>query len=435
MNEDPEYSLEDPVNNVLLEKEINKRKKLSIILSSIIIFLAIVIIVGIILYFKIGKKDNDSGTDKEYPEYSIYLDIKTSENKIIKNSFVKGSENYLEGYGEVNNGKNYEETDRDNFDLCILNKIMKNKQNYNTIYLDIHGGGWVGGKKGDIIETCNSTFTKNFIVATMSYTLLNGSYTEYNIFRIIDEITAVLKTLKKFLSNLGFDENKLELLIKGGSAGAHLSLLYSYMIKNPPIPIRFILNAVAPVTLNPKYWLTTKPGSEPLVNITPTFIEEAINKATIIRMNGSETGVNMNNIYLFNFMNAWLGRPLNDSIKEVFSDVERREINENSEIFKEMLNKTSYAYPINYVTNESIPTLCLYGGRDEEIGVAHYAQLKKAFDKCNNPNITLVYFKYGQHNVFYNTTDNDYGKDVMTKMSTELFGHCKKYLNSFKYKN
>ena len=124
MNEDPEYSLEDPVNNVLLEKEINKRKKLSIILSSIIIFLAIVIIVGIILYFKIGKKDNDSGTDKEYPEYSIYLDIKTSENKIIKNSFVKGSENYLEGFGEVNNGKNYEETDRDNFDLCIPNKII-----------------------------------------------------------------------------------------------------------------------------------------------------------------------------------------------------------------------------------------------------------------------------------------------------------------------
>ena len=435
MNEDPEYSLEDPVNNVLLEKEINKRKKLSIILSSIIIFLAIVIIVGIILYFKIGKKDNDSGTDKEYPEYSIYLDIKTSENKIIKNSFVKGSENYLEGFGEVNNGKNYEETDRDNFDLCIPNKIMKNKQNYNTIYLDIHGGGWVGGKKGDIIGACKGDFVKDFIVATMSYTLLDGSYKEYNIFRIIDEITAVLKTLKKFLSNLGFDENKLELIIKGGSAGAHLSLLYSYMIKKPPIPIRFIFNAVAPVTLNPKYWLTTKPGSEPLANITPTFIEEAINKATIIRMNGSETGVNMNNIYLFNFMNAWLGRPLNDSIKEVFSDIEKREINEDSEIFKEMLNKTSYAYPINYVTNESIPTLCLYGGKDKEIGVAHYAQLKKAFDECNNPNITLVYFKYGHHDVFYNTTDNDYGKDVMTKMSTELLGHCKKYLNSFKYKN
>ena len=432
MHEDPEYSLEEPVNNVLLEKEIKKRKKLTIIFSLIIIFLIIVIIIVIILYF---KKDNnpekDSGTHKESSEYSIYYDIKTSENKTIKNSFGRGGENYKEGFGEVNNGSNYNETDRDNFDLCIPNK----KQNYNTIYLDIHGGGWVGGKKGDIIETCNSTFTKNFIVATMSYTLLNGSYTEYNIFRIIDEITAVLKTLKKFLSKLGFDENKLELLIKGGSAGAHLSLLYSYMIKNPPIPIRFIFNAVAPVTLNPKYWLTTKPGSEPLANITPTFIEEAINKATIIRMNGSETGVNMNNIYLFNFMNAWLGRPLNDSINEVFSDIEKREINEDSEIFKEMLNKTSYAYPINYVTNESIPTLCLYGGRDEEIGVAHYAQLKKAFDKCNNPNITLVYFKYGHHDVFYNTTDNDYGKDVMTKMSTELLGHCKKYLNSFKYKN
>ena len=426
MNEDPEYSLEDPVNNVLLEKEINKRKKLTIIFSSIIIFLIIVIIVGIILYFKKDKEDKnpekDSGTDKESSEYSIYYNIKTSENKTIKNSFVNGSENYKKGFGEVN------------FDLCIPNKIMKNKQNYNTIVLDIHGGGWISGKKADIIETCNGIFVKGFIVATMSYTLLDGSYKVYNIFRIIDEITAVLKTLKTFLSKLGFDENKLEILMQGGSAGAHLSLLYSYMIKNPPIPIRFIFNAVAPVTLNPKYWLTTKPNSEPLANITPTLIEEAINENTIIPMNGSETGVTMNRTQIIGFMNAWLGKPLNDSLEEIFSDIGRMELNEDSEIYKEMLNKTSYAYPINYVTNESIPTLCLYGGKDKEIGVAHYAQLKKAFDKNNNPNITLVYFKYGRHDVFYNAT-GDYGKDVMQRTTNEFRSYCKKYLNSFKYNN
>ena len=48
--------------------------------------------------------------------------------------------------------------------------------------------------------------------------------------------------MKKFLSNLGYDGEKLELIIAGGSSGSHLSLLYGYMIQNPPIPIRFILN-------------------------------------------------------------------------------------------------------------------------------------------------------------------------------------------------
>ena len=78
---------------------------------------------------------------------------------------------------------------------------------------------------------CKRFSPYGFIVTTMSYTLLNGKYKEYNIFRIIDEITAVLKTLKRFLKEQGFDENKLELIISGGSAGAHLSTLYGYMIK------------------------------------------------------------------------------------------------------------------------------------------------------------------------------------------------------------
>ena len=102
----------------------------------------------------------------------------------------------------------------------------------------------------------------------------NGKYKEYNIFRIIDEITAVLSTLKRFLINKGFDGNKLELIIQGGSAGAHLSLLYSYMIKNSPIPIKFIFNGVAPISVNPDDFLTTLPGSEPLEDIGPEEIKK-----------------------------------------------------------------------------------------------------------------------------------------------------------------
>ena len=39
-------------------------------------------------------------------------------------------------------------------------------------------------------------YIKNFIIATMSHTLLNGQYKEFNVIRIIDEIDAVLRILK-----------------------------------------------------------------------------------------------------------------------------------------------------------------------------------------------------------------------------------------------
>ena len=148
---------------------------------------------------------------------------------------------------------------------------MKHKTNYITILLDIHGGAWVMGNKNEALTLCKNDLYKNFI-ATMSHTLLNGQYKEYNLFRIIDEIEAALKTLKNFLIKKGFEENKLEVIMKGGSSGAHLCLLYSYMIKNPPIPIKMIINNVGPVTLDPQYFLQTKPNSPPLDNMIKNLL-------------------------------------------------------------------------------------------------------------------------------------------------------------------
>ena len=274
---------------------------------------------------------------------------------MIKNSFKKGGENYIPEIGNLNNGNDYKENERDNFDLCIPKSVLQNKNNYQTIVLIIHGGGWVGGKKSDVLETYKNGLFKNFILASMSYTILNGKYKEYNIFRIIDEITAVLTKLKRFLINKGFDGNKLELIIQGGSAGAHLSLLYSYMIKNAPIPIKFIFNGVGPISVNPDDFLTTLPGREPLEEIEPEEIKKALTENRITPMNGNETGVNMNKTILMMFMNGWLGRPLDKDLDKIFYDKEKKEINKSSEIYQEMLKKTSYAYPIKYVTKESIP--------------------------------------------------------------------------------
>ena len=409
MKDDLDYNINETDEPILNEKEALKRKKITIILSSIIGILTIIIIVGIILIFTGKKDDKNKEKEKEIsPEYMLYANIKTAENKLIRNSFIKGRENYNKELEDIIGEKDYEETDRDNYDICIPETVTENKNNYRPILLMIHGGGWIGGEKADALQFCKSFGARGFIAATMSYTLLDGRYKEYNIFRIIDEITAVLKNMKQFLKQKGFDENKLELVIAGSSAGSHLSLLYSYMIKNPPIPIKFIFDYVGPVTLETEYMLTLKQGYEPLLNIEPEDIDEAMKENKLIHMNGSETGSGMDNIVLMNYMNAWLGKPLNDSFNELFSDIGKKILNKENKIYKERMNKVKYGFPINYVTKESIPTLCVYGGNDEYNGVAQYAQLKKAFQEKNNEkNITLCYFRYGKHEAFENGTKEE----------------------------
>ena len=249
-------------------KEKKKKIIIAIIISAIII---IGLIIFLVLFFI--KKDDDD--DEINTDYYLYENLITAINKTIINSFKKGGENYNEILGDINDGNDYEESERNNFDLCIPYHINKRKNKYNRILLYIHGGGWISGEKNNVKDLCQRYEKYDFISASMTYTIFNGTYNNTNMFRLIDEITYAIKAIKVFLKEKGFDENKFELVLGGGSAGAHLSMLYSYMIKNPPIPIKFVYDNVGPVTIDPKYFFYTKIYNDSLENIEPEDIEKA----------------------------------------------------------------------------------------------------------------------------------------------------------------
>ena len=81
-----------------------------------------------------------------------------------------------------------------------------------------------------------------YITETMSYTFLNGNYKDYNIYRNMDEITACIQSIEEQLKDKGFKKEKLAIAIAGYSAGAHLTLLYTYLMTNSPIEIKFAIN-------------------------------------------------------------------------------------------------------------------------------------------------------------------------------------------------
>ena len=118
----------------------------------------------------------------------------------------------------------------------------------------------------------------------MSYTLLINNFTDYNIFKILDEITSCIQSIKDELIKKSFDGNKLELALGGTSAGAHIALLYTYSMKNSPIPIKFAIDIVGPVTIEPEFWYTLSDLNNPLDSITSESIQEGLNENKIKRI-------------------------------------------------------------------------------------------------------------------------------------------------------
>ena len=290
--------------------------------------------------------------------------------------------------------------------------------------LVIHGGGWMGGYKTEYHEECILKSNLGYITANMEYNFLKPSGGEnQTIFRMLDEITAVQVDIKRYLKLEGYDVSKLEMCIGGGSAGAHLSLLYAYWLKQSPIPIKFVYNQLGPVSLEFDCWWFLKKRDYPLNDIDPNTIESA-------KINGSITDNReafYNNTILTLMMNLFIGRPVSHNFdKMIIKD--SYDINTESAEFKDLLSIVKIAFPIYHVDKNTLPTLCAYGGNDFDIGVNHYAPLKKKFEESNNNNITIVYSKNSAHSSFETITEE--GKNAKKLLDLRFLEFTSKYFST-----
>lgn len=355
-----------------------------------------------------------------------FFDLSYAENKIIKNSFGKNGKNFIEEVGDVNNGLNYESNERNVYDLYIPLSAKENKHNYNRIILFIHGGAWVGGEKYQMNMFCLTYGSLGFITASMGYTLLVEKYKDYNMFRIMDEITAAIKAIKAKLVDLGFDGEKLEMAISGFSAGGHLCLIYPYAFRNDSvIPIKFIINLSGPVTLDGDYFIKLAKENDTLDDIYSSNIEEAKeqNRIAIINKDLDKQPPEIGQYSIIMFMNVFLGRKPTEDISEMF-DLEKNVIKKSKKYY-EIFNKTKYVLPLYKVDNTSIPTLCFYGGNDDIVGIGHFGPLYDKFTECGNKNIELVYSRYGMHNPYDFETQEGINKG--RKMNSKILEYAEKY--------
>ena len=389
------------------------------------IFLFIILFVIIKLYI-LHKKSEENSIKAGYRESwnNLYgekiLNINYPKGDIIINSFKKnGGINYNEKIGDVNNGNDYKKNDRNFYNLFIPYSSLKNKNKYNGIILFIHGGAWSFGEKENIEYLCNRYTKCGYITAEMNHTLLLPKYKDYNIFRILDDITACIQNIKDYLKNKGFDENKLELAIGGYSSGAHIALLYGYAMKNIPLPLKFLIDFVGPITLEPQYWFRVKDEKCLLDNIENSDIENAFKNNKLIKIFDDEL--------LIGIMNNFLGKKYNDQeLKELF---ENKKLKENNKKYNDLLELAKFAFPTTYINSKTVPTLCQYGGFDYIIGVCHYNELKKLSDKYGNI-LVNVYMRNAGHDL--QSFDNENGLYAMREMHYQILNFAKTYFTQEK---
>src|SRR5574344_334262 len=113
----------------------------------------------------------------------------------------------------------YGNAERNYMDLCI----PSDKSGSVGLVLMIHGGGWIAGDKSCYNDSIKAWCSeKGYVSASINYQYADGNNVTAD--DIMDDISMALMKIKEISAQKNITVNKV--LLTGGSAGAHLSLLY-----------------------------------------------------------------------------------------------------------------------------------------------------------------------------------------------------------------
>ncbi len=121
----------------------------------------------------------------------------------------------------------YGNHDRHKLDIFIPEKVKAPQ----GLILFIHGGGWQAGDKTAHHPDAEYFCNKGYISASMNYRYVDENITVYD---ELDDVNSALEKIKNECAEKGLVIEKV--ILSGGSAGAHLSLMYAYTRKeNSPV--------------------------------------------------------------------------------------------------------------------------------------------------------------------------------------------------------
>lgn len=256
--------------------------------------------------------------------------------------------------------------ERQSYDLVF----PKNASGNLGLVLCIHGGGWIQGGKGDYTNTLfQVSEEKGLAAACMNYRYASETvgYDE-----ILDDITSCLAAIKAQGAEYGVNIDKV--LLTGISAGGHLSLLYAYSKKDvAPIKPVCVVELCGPTDLEDGYYYST---------------ENSVGKAlgveyfTNIISNGVKFKIDLNN-------------------------------------FDEARPSLKKYSPVNFVDENTVPTVFGQGEKDEIVPYQNSVDLDKKLTEYNVEH-TFISFPNSGHGCE--------DKESMSKIMKLFFDYTDKYL-------
>ena len=154
--------------------------------------------------------------------------------------------------------------------------LPANRTTHTKTMILIHGGGWSSGDKNDMnfIKDLIHLDLPNLAIVNINYRLSTENQSPYPM--QIEDITSILNYLKENKSKYTISE---DIGFIGISAGAHLSLLWSYAFDNNQ-KVKMVCSIVGPTNFtDPAYLNNTDPTLQEMLNlygINPqiSFLEE-----------------------------------------------------------------------------------------------------------------------------------------------------------------
>lgn len=195
-----------------------------------------------------------------------------------------------------------------------------------SLIIFIHGGAWVGGSKSSWAKDWSNKYNDGYIYAAINYRYINE---KYHCDDMLNDIQRATLKIKEICEDKDYHINKVAYF--GQSAGAHLSLLYSYKMRDVcPFEIGFVSSMCGPTDLTDE-----------------KYISETV---------------------------------LGNGYYELVSYLTGITIDEtNFSTSKEELLKCS---PINYV-NKACPTIICHGDEDEIVPYSNAESLKNKLTEAN----------------------------------------------------
>ena len=118
-------------------------------------------------------------------------------------------------YGSAKNSRN------------LMDVVLPKENQKPGLILYIHGGGWITGDKTFDLKDAKEKYTaKGYSFAAINYRYASRKNPKVNCDDILDDISLAISNIKEI--GLKHDINLEKSFLYGGSAGAHLSLQYSY---------------------------------------------------------------------------------------------------------------------------------------------------------------------------------------------------------------